>query len=332
MTSRARPVLLVLLVVICLLLAEQIARALGIERAGGILCLASLATLVISFKLGWRRALVGVVSLAVLSVPAVMSQANPVAATVLMTLTALFLGLSARRQLQPVYWLMVVSLCLLITNSPLPPTASPAELMRLVMGLIATGGVSTLLERLMLPAAPTAEALSPQAIAHSWRRCLAYGLLLASAALFTTPIALAHHWHTSGLWLIVTPFLVLKPFVRDSWRVALHRSLGTLAGVALVVALALGLPHTLPLQVPAITLAVITAAIAARHGHPAVMITALTATIVLFNSNNADLLLMADKRLQACSLGIAITLSLMAVAHPIEQRFLAGRRAAMLEP
>lgn len=88
-----------------------------------------------------------------------------------------------------------------------------------------------------------------------------------------------------------------------------------------MVALALGLPHTLPLQVPAITLAVITAAIAARHGHPAVMITALTATIVLFNSNNADLLLMADKRLQACSLGIAITLSLMAVAHPIEARF-----------
>ncbi|MCS5706183.1 FUSC family protein [Synechococcus sp. FGCU-3] len=321
MTSRARPVLLVLLVVICLLLAEQIARGLGIERAGGILCLASLATLVVGFKLGWQRALVGVGSLSALSVPAILSQANPVAATVLMTLTALFLGLSARRQLQPVYWLMVVSLCLLITNGPLPPSASPSELTRLVIGLLATGGVSTLLQHLMLPAAPTADALSPQAIAHSWRRCLAYGLLLASAALFTTPIALAHHWHTSGLWLIVTPFLVLKPFVRDSWRVALHRSLGTLAGVALVVALALGLPHTLPLQVPAITLAVITAAIAARHGHPAVMITALTATIVLFNSNNADLLLMADKRLQSCSLGIAITLSLMAVAHPIEARF-----------
>jgi hypothetical protein len=317
--------LLVLLVVICLLLAEQIARGLGIERAGGILCLASLATLVIGFKLGWQRALVGVGSLAVLSVPAVLSQGHPTAATLLMTLTALFLGLSARRQLQPVYWLMVVSLCMLITNSPLPATAPPTELARLVIGVLASGGVSTLLLRLLLPPAPTAKALSTEAIAHSWRRCLAYGVLLATTALITTPIALVHHWHTNGLWLILTPFLVLKPFVKDSWRVALHRSMGTLAGVVLVVVLALAMPHTLPLQVPAIAMAVITAAIAARHGHPAVMITALTATIVLFNSNNADLLLMADKRLQACGMGIAITLSLMALAHPIEYRFQAAR-------
>lgn len=321
MTSRARPVVLVLLVVICLVLAEQIARWLGIERAGGVLCLASLATLVIGIKLGWPRALAGVGSLAVLSVPAVLNQNNPVGGALLMMLTALVLGVSARRQLQPVYWLMVVSLCLLLTNSPLPATASPAELARLVIGVLASGGVTTLLLRLMLPPAPTAKALSKEAIAHSWRRCMAYGLLLATTALITTPIALTHHWHINGLWLIITPFLVLKPFVRDSWRVALHRSLGTLAGVVLVVLLALTLPPTLPLQVPAIALAVITATIAARHGHPAVMITAFTATIVLFSSNNADLLLMADERLKACSLGIAITLSLMALAHPIEARF-----------
>jgi hypothetical protein len=42
--------------------------------------------------------------------------------------------------------------------------------------------------------------------------------------LITTPIALQHHWHINGLWLILTPFLVLRPFVRDAWRVALHRS------------------------------------------------------------------------------------------------------------
>ena len=326
MTSRARPVLLVLVVVICLVLADQIARGLGIPRAGGLLCLANLATLVICIKLGWRQALVGVGSLAALTVPAVLSQGNPTAATILITLTAVGLGLSARRQLQPVYWLMVVSLCLLITNSPLPADASPAELARLVTGVLASGGVATLLHSLLLP--PRGQAAAPpsvSAVAHSWRRCLAYGLLLATTALITTPIALAHHWHTNGLWLILTPFLVLKPFVKDSWRVALHRSLGTLAGVVLVVVLALALPHTLPLQVPAIAMAVITAAIAARHGHPALLVTALTATIVLFNSNDADLLLMADKRLQACGMGIAITLSVMALAHPIEHRFQAAR-------
>ena len=318
--KRARPLGLVLLVVLSLVLAEQIARGLGLEHAGGLLCLATLATLVIGIKLNWRQALLGVGGLALLSVPAVLSQNNPAQATAVVTAAALGLGLSARRQLQPVYWLMMVSLCLLITNSPLPATASPSDLTRLVIAVIASGGVATLLHRVLLPL-PEPSSQPGAGVAHSWRRCLAYGLLLASTALITTPIAVTHHWHTSGLWLILTPFLVLKPFVRDSWRVALHRSLGTVAGVLFVIVLSRVLPHSLPIQLPAIAMAVMTATIAARHGHPALMLSALTATVVLFNSDATDLPLMADQRLQACGIGIAIALSVMALAHPIEQRF-----------
>lgn len=149
--------------------------------------------------------------------------------------------------------------------------------------------------------------------------------MLAATTLITTPIALQHHWHINGLWLILNPFLVLRPFVRDAWRVALHRSLVTLAGVALVILVAPAVPHTQPLQVPAIALAAITAAIAVRKGHPALLVTVLTVTIVLFNSNASDLLLMADKRLLACVIGIAISLGVMALAQPIEQRFRAAR-------
>ena len=319
--KRARPLGLVLLVVLSLVLAEQIARGLGLEHAGGLLCLATLATLVIGIKLNWRQALLGVGGLALLAVPAVLSQNNPAQATAVLTAAALGLGLSARRQLQPVYWLMMVSLCLLITNSPLPTTASPSDLARLVMALVASGGVATLLQSVLLPPPETTSQRGAGSVAHSWRRCLAYGLLLATTALITTPLAVTHHWHTSGLWLILTPFLVLKPFVRDSWRVALHRSLGTVAGVLFVIVLSRVLPHSLPIQLPAIAMAVMTAAIAARHGHPALMLSALTATVVLFNSDAADLPLMADQRLQACGIGIAITLSLMALAHPIERRF-----------
>ena len=46
---------------------------------------------------------------------------------------------------------------------------------------------------------------------------------------------------------------------------------------------------------------------------------------MLFNSNASDLSLMADKRLLACAIGIAISLGVMAFAHPIEQRFRAVR-------
>lgn len=325
MPSRTRLVVLVLVAVLCLVLTEQIGRGLGVERAVGLLCLANLATLVIGIRLGWRQALLGVGCLGVLTIPAVLSQSDPAAGTLVMTLTALGLGLSARWQLQPVYWLMVVSLCLLITNSPLAATATTSELARLVIGVLASGGLTTLLLSKLLPRQDGAGAPGAFVVAHSWRRALAYGVLLAVTTLITTPIALQHHWHINGLWLILTPFLVLRPFVRDAWKVALHRSLGTLAGVGLVILLAPALPHTLPLQVPAIALAAITAAIAARQGHPALMVTALTATIVLFNSNAADLPLVADKRLVACAIGIAISLGVMALAHPIEQRFQAVR-------
>jgi hypothetical protein len=36
---------------------------------------------------------------------------------------------------------------------------------------------------------------------------------------------------------------------------------------------------------------------------------------------------MADKRLLACAIGISISLGVMALAHPIEQRFRAVRAA-----
>ncbi len=310
-----------LVVVISLALAEQIARFLPLDRVGGVLCLASLASLVVCARLGWRQALLGVAGLAALSVPAVYSQDDPILATIVLMGTALGLGLSARWQLKPVYWLLVVSLCILITNSPLPADPAPFEVVRLALALLVSGSLATLFQTRLVSPFDGAPAPIPFAVAHSWRRSVAHGLMLATASLLSTPIALQHHWHTSGLWLILTPFLVLQPFVRDSWSVALHRSLGTLAGVLLVIGLAFALPRSLPLQVPAIAAGVITVVIAAKKGHRALMLTALTATIVLFNSSNATLLLMADKRVLASALGIAIALGIMALAHPIEQRF-----------
>ena len=212
------------MVIVSLLLTDQIARYLGLPRAAGLLCLASLAALVVCVRLGWRQALMGMVGLALRSIPAALSQRDPLEAT-----------------------------------------------------------------------------------------------------LVSTPMAVQHHWHITGLWLILTPFLVLRPFVRDAWKVALHRSLGTIAGVLLVMVLALLLLKSLPLQVPAVVVAVITAMIAIRRGHPALVVMALTVTIVLFNSNPVDLMRMADRRLEAVGLGVVLALGVMAIAHPIERRFALSR-------
>ena len=327
---RAQLVVQCLVVVIALVVAQQIARMLQLDHAGGVLSVASLATVVVCARLGWRQALLGVGGLAVLSVPAVFSFNDPLLATLVLMAGGLGLGISARWQLEPVYWLLVVGLCMLITNSPLTPGPSPGQAILIAVALMTSGAVATLLEtRLLSLVGRTADTYS-FAVAHSWRRSWAHGLMLAAATLVTTPIALANHWHTSGLWLILTPFLVLQPFVRESWKVALHRSLGTLAGVLLVIILAVGLPQTVPLLLPAFAAAVLTVVIAIRRGHRALMLTALTATIVLFNSNSGDLLLRADQRVLASALGIAIALLMMALAHLIERRFSGSPR--MLAP
>jgi len=110
MSQRHRVWLQVLVALVALLLAEQAARWFGLDRAAGLLCLASLASLVICARLGWRQAWLGVVGLATLTIPAALSQSDPVMATAVLMLTAFGLGLSARWQLQQVYWLLIVSL------------------------------------------------------------------------------------------------------------------------------------------------------------------------------------------------------------------------------
>jgi len=321
MKPRARLLAHALAVVISLALAELIAHVLQLGRIGGVLCLASLASLVVCARLGWHQARFGVVGLAVLSIPAVYSQNDPLLATTVLTGTALGLGLSVRWQIKPAYWLMVVSLCMLITNSPLPAAPAVWDVVKLAMALLACGSLAIVLQTQALTLVGSPPTPTPFAVVNSWRRSIAHAVMLATASLVTTPIALQQHWHIAGLWLVLTPFLVLQPFVRDSWSVALHRSLGTFAGVVLVILLAHTWPPSLPLELPAIVAGVITVVIAVRHGHRALMITALTATIVLFNSSNRDLLLMADQRVQASALGIVIALGLMALAHPIERRF-----------
>jgi len=318
MNRRARLTLQVVICLICLVVPGQLARHLGLPQAAPVLSLASLAALVASMRVGWEQALGGSVALALVSIPAVLSQATPLGATALMAVTAMLLGLASRWQQQPAFWFLVVALCMLITSTPLPQPATAGL-------LLVSCGLTTLLQGWFMTLVPT-ERQPVKLVHHSWMRSLAYGALLAVTALLTTPIALAHHWHTTGLWLILTPFLVLRPYVKDGWRATLHRALGTTAGVLLVHLLALAMPPTLPLQIPAIVLGIATGLVAMRHGHPALLLLLLTATIVLFNSQDGTLLLMADKRLQANAIGMGIAIGVMAVADPAERSLLRRQR------
>jgi hypothetical protein len=302
-----------------LFMAGLIAHGLQIDSAIGVVCLSSLACLVACMRVGQRQTLLGLLVLVVLSVPAAFSQDNVLLASTVMAITALGLGISARWQLMPVYWLMAVSLCLLFTKSPFAATPTASELLRLVIALLASGVLTTVIQSRWIAPRDASDAPQSLSVVHSWHRSSAYGLMLATAAVITTPIAFDQHWHTTGFWLIITPFLVIRPFVKEAWIFALHRSMGTIAGVLLVILIGIAFPASFPLPLLAITAGMITVVIVAKRGHRALMLTALTTCIVLFNSNHSDLLQIADKRLTASVFGIAIALGIAALAYPLEQ-------------
>jgi len=206
-----------------------------------------------------------------------------------------------------------------ITDMPVPQALAAETGARLSVLLMLSCSLTTLVQSQLGAWAPAAD---PAAITvrHSWRRSAAYGLMLAATTTFTTPIALSHHWHTMGFWMILSPFLVLRPHTRDGWKPALHRALGTIAGVLLVHALALALLPESLLRILAIVLGTGCALTALKKGHPALVVLLLTMTTVLFNSNTTTLLLMANERLQSNAIGIAIALGVMVLAEPLEQR------------
>lgn len=197
MPARQRLVLQVVLAGLCLALPNAIVWHLGIGPVAGLLSLANLAAVVISVRLGWRQALWGSLGLAVLSSPAVLSQGHPLPATVLLTLTAFTLGLTARWQQQPSFWLLIVSLCMLVVDTPLP-SAGVAQLGALAGLLLVSCSCSALLQAVVMPPANPA-ANDPFSVTHSWGRCLGYGLLLGTTTLITTPIALQQQWHLTGV-------------------------------------------------------------------------------------------------------------------------------------
>ena len=80
----------------------------------------------------------------------------------------------------------MVSLCILITNSPLGLDPAPSGVVRLAMALLASGALATLLKarvRTQLGVAPASFS-----VAHSWRRSGAHAVMLATSTLLTSSL------------------------------------------------------------------------------------------------------------------------------------------------
>jgi len=314
MTPKARRLTVLLLIAaVMVLLPRPLAGALEIPRAASWISLSNLGVLLATYRLGWRWGLVSALTLTGLITLAVLSQGQPPAAIPLMAISALALGLTARWEIQSLLVLLMVTQCFFVAESPVPAYSATVA---------AFAGLLLLLSTATATATAGAERLGgwrppPTEVHHSWKRSLAYGLLLASTMAITSAIALQGDWGLMGGWLMLTPLMVMRPYARDAWPRSLHRALGTLLGVGLVHLFALAAPWPPALPIGAVAFSTVTVLAAVKHWHHMLYVAFLSAAVVLFNSSETSVLALAQERLEANLLGIAIALSAMALAQAV---------------
>jgi uncharacterized membrane protein YccC len=147
------------------------------------------------------------------------------------------------------------------------------------------------------------------------------------ASIATTTIAFDTQWGHPGGWLIMTPFIVLRPYVRDGWRKALDRGLGTIGGFAIAMVLAWLFGSGPLLTAFGFAFAILSAyAWAAKWSYAAYGLV-LTPAVVIIESIGRPVETTADNRLEATLIAIAIVFVVIA-AEVVLDRFARHREGS----
>jgi len=179
-----------------------------------------------------------------------------------------------------------------------------------IWGLVTVGIVRVLPVDLPLPHAP----------AVSDSRALAYAVLLAFTALITTSITIAGDLGHPGGWLIMTPFIVLQPYVQKGWDRSLRRAGGTLVGFAMAYLGAIVITQSWVLYVVGIVSYAIAMYALLRQWDYAAYAAFLTLAIVILEGVGTSVEVTAEYRLEATAGGVLLSLAAMALALPLYKR------------
>lgn len=314
MDSRVRLVLLIAAANVFLFLPLVVLPSSQFDSAGGLLSVAAIAMVSVTYARGLKVGITSGAFLGLASAVAIASASNAFAGVIVMTLVAVLQGLTGRSGLNKATIMIPVTLAFVVTE---PPAAGPLS-SALVFGLALAGFAMIVAATIGLITKKSAPASHSNAISRS--RTASYAALLSVTTIATSSIALSNDWGHTGGWLIMTPFIVIQPYVQDGWRKALARAGGTVLGFAIAYGLAELLGPSIALTITGFLFA--TAAILARvKVWPyAVYATFLTPAIVIIESSGRSVTELADKRLEATILGVALSMIAMAIAVPIYRR------------
>jgi len=312
MSSRTR-----LFAIIVLALAALIAPNLVLTdapTAAGMLGLGGLGIVLATLAAGLRIGALAALAVGAASGIAVAGSAVIAVGVLVMVATALGLGVSARWHWNRAFIALPITVAFVVAEDP---TQDP-----LASGITfgaAMAGYGLLVAVISSPLRPHkhADQGTPAPAPASWSRTWGYAAVLATTTAATSAIALGLDWGHTGGWLMMTPFIVIQPYVQDGWRKALSRTLGTVSGFLIAYALAELLGAGNLVTVIGVAFGVLAATAMVERWPYAVYATFLTPAIVILESSGRPIQTTADNRLVATISGVALALLAMAIATPL---------------
>jgi hypothetical protein len=283
--------------------------------------LGALASLMASLTGGLRLGVIVSVSLALASGLALTWADSPWLAAFLMVVVSVAAGLTARTGISVGVMPAAIVVAFVLAQPPVGTHATASEALEGAMAILIAGVFAAVVGGALLRGR-----LNLTLSQHSWPETLNYaavlGVLVGLAAWFVA----GRELHQAGAWLLLTILVVVQPSMRDGFRKACERAVGTVVGVVLALVIGLvGLPVTL-VYVVAIAFLVLTVIELSRHSAYWEVLAFLTPAIILLVGVRGSIASTAEDRLFATLIGAGAALVVMGVEALVVT---AARRGAL---
>ena len=151
-------------------------------------------------------------------------------------------------------------------------------------------------------------------------RATAFATLLTVTTVATTSIAVGWHWGHAGGWMVMTPFIVIEPYLQSGWHKSLGRAAGTVGGFAIAIGLSTVLGTSPLLAVAGVGFAAMAIIADVRHLDYGLYALFLTPAVVVLEGWGGNVEQTAVLRLEATLIGVGLALVAMAIARPMYRR------------
>lgn len=294
----------------------------GLEALGSFVGLAGMAAVIAVLTLGWRGGVLAAAVLGVGGTVLVLMASVWWAAAAVMALIALGFGLTARRGWQSALMWVPIALGFVASDAAEVVQARAVSAVALGAVFLAWALVSSLLAMLILR-----RPIMPAPQRESKVVALGYAVALTAITFVTQGIAVGLDLGHTGGWLVMTPFIVMQPHLRDGWDRALRRAGGTVIGFLFVIAVSFVISAPAALYVIAIIAFNVAIYAKLRGWNYLIYAAFLTPAIVILEGISSSLTQTAAYRLEATLGGVGLSLLAMVILGLASRRLPAGKES-----